>query len=437
MPAVAAPDAHVELGGPGATERRSPFAASPVVGVRGLRTQQRILDAALQVFGEHGYDRAGLEQIAQVAGRSRASIYQYFSSKGDIFRTLSGQVARQLRASVEALEPVTPDAAGVASLRAWVGRYAHIHARYEPVFRAFAAASGSDAALAGGASLTAERNVDAFQSRLATDDLPPRYLRPMVQLLLTTTNHAVDLGALLRDADPDAFAREHVDAATATVLHRALFGLRPDVNAGQVAGPRPRRVPMSALLADAFQRVRRLEAEAELGDRRALAALLAVGDEVVVRSGYRGVRVADIVAAAGLSQGAFYRYFENAGEYARIIAVRALGDSSRSLVELPDLADRTSLRRWLAGYRSTQSAKGTVVNIWLEGVEDHLREDRAAVVDWGRRRMARLLAHRGFGDPDLEAVVLLAAVEAVRTRDDVDLDAATRLVARGFLGRDA
>ena len=109
--------------------RRAPYSDNPTVGTRGLRTQQRILDAALQVFGEHGYERSTLDKIGQVAGCSRVSIYQYFSGKDDVFRHLAGQVARQMRASAEALEPLTADDAGWAALRAWVVRYADIHAR--------------------------------------------------------------------------------------------------------------------------------------------------------------------------------------------------------------------------------------------------------------------------------------------------------------------
>src|SRR3954468_7471217 len=90
-----------------AVVRRAPFADNPAVGARGQRTQQRILDAALRAFGETGYDRTTLDRVAQLAGCSRVAIYQYFAGKDDLFRHLAGQVARQLRASVEAMLPVT------------------------------------------------------------------------------------------------------------------------------------------------------------------------------------------------------------------------------------------------------------------------------------------------------------------------------------------
>ena len=96
-----------------AVVRRAPFSDNPRVGARGLRTQQRILDAALQVFGEEGYHGCSIDRIAKLARCSRVSFYQYFASKEDVFRQLAGQVARQVRASTEALDPLTPDLDGL------------------------------------------------------------------------------------------------------------------------------------------------------------------------------------------------------------------------------------------------------------------------------------------------------------------------------------
>ena len=76
--------------------RRAPFSDNPRVGTRGQRTQQRILDAALQVFGDEGYHRCSVDKIARFSGCSRVSFYQYFASKEDVFRQLGEQVARQL-----------------------------------------------------------------------------------------------------------------------------------------------------------------------------------------------------------------------------------------------------------------------------------------------------------------------------------------------------
>ena len=50
-------------GEPGAPARRAPFGDNPVVGARGLRTQQRVLEAALQSFSELGYDRTAYQDV--------------------------------------------------------------------------------------------------------------------------------------------------------------------------------------------------------------------------------------------------------------------------------------------------------------------------------------------------------------------------------------
>src|SRR5260221_14269637 len=116
--------------------RRAPFSDNPRVGARGQRTQQRILDAALQAFGEDGYHGCSIDRITKLARCSRVSFYQYFASKEDVFEQLAGQVARKESAWTEVLDPLTPAIEGWAAMRAWVARYSEIHTRYEPVFHA-------------------------------------------------------------------------------------------------------------------------------------------------------------------------------------------------------------------------------------------------------------------------------------------------------------
>ena len=102
-----------------AVVRRAPFSDNPRVGARGRQTRQRILDAALRAFGEQGYHGTSIDRITKLARCSRVSFYQYFAGKEDVFRELAGQVARQVSASTEALDSLTPDLEGWAVLRAW------------------------------------------------------------------------------------------------------------------------------------------------------------------------------------------------------------------------------------------------------------------------------------------------------------------------------
>ena len=49
---------------------------SPVVGDRGVRTRQAILDAAMDTFRTEGLHAPGVDDIAEAAGISRATLYQ-------------------------------------------------------------------------------------------------------------------------------------------------------------------------------------------------------------------------------------------------------------------------------------------------------------------------------------------------------------------------
>lgn len=53
---------------------------------------REIIDAALEVFVEHGYAAARLDDIAKKAGISKGSLYRYFNSKAELFKEMVKQV---------------------------------------------------------------------------------------------------------------------------------------------------------------------------------------------------------------------------------------------------------------------------------------------------------------------------------------------------------
>lgn len=432
-------------GQPGSVVRRAPFADNPYVGARGQRTQQRILDAALRVFGELGYHQSGIARITKAAGCSRASFYQYFSSKEDVFRHLAGQVARQLTASAEALDPLTPDADGWASLRAWMGRHGDIYDRYQPVFKVFWAAAESDEVLLAGSARASDRNVAVVRSKLVTATLPPRQLDPVLKLLMECQTRTQDTAESLRLAAPDAYPRERVEDAVTDVVHRALFGRIDDVNVHPPARRRPPVLKLGPVMREALQRDDDVMPDLTAAGRRTLEALLKAGRDVLVTRGYHATRVDDVVTAAGVSHGAFYRYFKSKDHLALVLAGRAMRAVSLAFVEVPDGAasdgrvGRAALRRWLRRYNESQATEAAMIRVWADAaVQDPaLGPDSAAVLDWGRRRMAQFLEPRGFGDPDTEAVVLLSMLSAFGTRERpaTSIEAAAHVVERGLLGR--
>ena len=442
-PTLIAGDDGLPDGEPASVARRAPFSDNPLVGARGLRTQQRILDAALRVFGEEGYHPSGIERITKVAGCSRASFYQYFSGKEDVFRHLAGQVARQLSASIEALGPLTADAAGWAKIRAWIAHYAGIYERYEAVFQAFQAAAESDEAVAGASARVGARNVAGVRSRLVTTTLPPRQLDPLIGLLLECLPRTFADARIVHLIVPAAYPDERLGDALADIVHRTLFGLQADVNVHPPADPSP-VIEFGPVMRDALgsdPTARRLNA----AGRRTLQALLEAGRDVFVARGYHRTRINDVVAAAGVSHGAFYRYFESKDEFAHVLTVRAIQKVRVAFADIPDAtaldgsAGRAALRRWLRRYNTLQAAEAAMIRVWVDASlqDDAIRADSAAALDWGRRRMARFLEARDFGDPDTEAAVMVALLGAFgsRERATVTIDAAAHIVERGFLGR--
>jgi AcrR family transcriptional regulator len=60
-------------------------AAPPPPGGKRERTRARLIDAAAEVIGEKGLDRAALEDIAARAGMTRGAIYGNFRNKEELF----------------------------------------------------------------------------------------------------------------------------------------------------------------------------------------------------------------------------------------------------------------------------------------------------------------------------------------------------------------
>src|SRR5579872_6632795 len=64
-------------------DRRAPTDPGPPQG-----TRERILDIALDLFIDNGFDKTSLRQIAEQLGFSKAALYYHFASKDDILMAL-------------------------------------------------------------------------------------------------------------------------------------------------------------------------------------------------------------------------------------------------------------------------------------------------------------------------------------------------------------
>jgi AcrR family transcriptional regulator len=73
-------------------------------------TRGRILDAALALFSEHGFDGTTLQQIADRLGFTKAALYYHFRSKDDLLDALHAPAVADIEALLDAYEetPITP-----------------------------------------------------------------------------------------------------------------------------------------------------------------------------------------------------------------------------------------------------------------------------------------------------------------------------------------
>jgi AcrR family transcriptional regulator len=354
-------------------------------------------------------------------------------------------VARQLDASTEVLEPLTPGAAGWRALRAWVARYSSIYERYEPVFHAFQAASESDAAVASGSARWGMRSVSRIRSKLVDTALRPREQGAVILQLLECVARTHDVAGILRSAAAGHYAADRVGDALADVMHRAWFGLREQVNVHRPAPRRPPVLRFDPVIRDAFTRGERPRDLGSTG-RQTWELLMDAGRKAFVERGYHRTRVGDVTDAADVSRAAFYRYFENKDELARALTTRAMQTVSRVLAEFPASAvsggeaGRAALRSWLRRYGRTQADQAAMLRVWVDAAlqDAALRANSASAIDWGRRAMVPVLRPRGFGDVETECLVLIALLSAfgARKRTPGEIAAAAHVIEHGLLGLD-
>ncbi|GLQ87798.1 CerR family C-terminal domain-containing protein [Dyella flagellata] len=64
---------------------------------RGDETRQRIIDAAIQLFGEHGFKDASTRDIAAAAGVNAPALQYYFENKEGLYKACAEYITEDLR----------------------------------------------------------------------------------------------------------------------------------------------------------------------------------------------------------------------------------------------------------------------------------------------------------------------------------------------------
>ncbi len=371
------------------------------------------------------------------------SFYQYFSAKDDVYYRLAVQVSQQVHASLEALDPLTPDGPGRESMRAWVGREADIYQHYGPIFNAFGAIAAVTEAVADLGAKTGRDNVAWIRASLVGVALPPRQADAVVALLSGSIARTFHLAEVLGSAAPEAYPIPRIADALADVLHRSFFGYAAGINVHDASGSAV-PPPHLAFSAETRDLLAGGTSHAMSPAQPALEALLAAGREAFTSRGFHGTRVDDVAAAAGLSHGAFYQYFTNKGALAHALIMSAMRPLATAFADLPvpgiDGGFQTAeLRRWLRRYNASHVHEAAIIRVWVDAQSEEapIAADAAPALDWARRRLAAFLRPRGFGDVDAEAVVMVALLDTFgsQRRSSETIDAVAYIIRRGLLGQ--
>ena len=83
-------------------------------------TRRRIIDAAAELFAEHGYEGVGVRKVAQAAGVSQYAVRKLTGGRAELFASVMAEkvtsdAADQIASAVEAPNEVPPLAAIVAA----------------------------------------------------------------------------------------------------------------------------------------------------------------------------------------------------------------------------------------------------------------------------------------------------------------------------------
>lgn len=357
---------------PDRLRRASYGPSSPHVGQRGARTRQAIIDAALDLFATKGFHATLIDDIANAAGTSRATLYQYFESKEQLFVELMHVSGADLLRVARRLGPLGPTAEGFDALRRWIGEWACVQDRYSTMFVQWATIDSPEAPLrpllAGfietGTARLSERIADAPLDGVPADDAAVALLATFVRV--NYYRHTDAARGLSGEVVLDTLAQ---------VVQLALYPATPPaalaVGAARTSSRiRPRPTPVVVPLR--AERGAPWSARFAGRSERALVTvgrLLDAGAAVFANQGYFDSSVDEILKQAGVGRGTFYKYFNDRLDVLSVLAVEC-AEALETMVERfaqPDLtADPAALRAWLADFVAFHRRYAGVFRVWSE-----------------------------------------------------------------------
>jgi len=399
--------------------------SSPEVGIRGATTRNRIAEVSLELFGRLGFFDTSVDAIAKAAGVSRATLYQYFQGKDEIFLELLDECGSALFRVARRIGPLGPDEVGFDNLNWWLGEWSWVFEKYSTMFIQWTAIASSDTKVGPTISGFVRSYNHRIAERLAASGvcgIDPEVAAMTMTALVHRINLYVHTGRAYE------YTAKQVMDTLSVFLQLMLFPETPSavltsLRLHTVTDPARAVAAVAVPPAPDTTGLSITERSAALS-QRAVATVVALADAGAAQfreRGYRRTSVDDIVEAAAVARGTFYKYFRDKQDLLVAVAaeiyeaVKAFADR---IARFDPLTDVPTLRQWLVTYIDFYDRFSGCIDVWVENSTDDpmvsaIGNNGQVLMDVGVATM--LIRHRGpypF-DPIVSAVIVRALVTRV------------------------
>jgi methyltransferase (TIGR00027 family) len=331
----------------------------------------------LKSFTEKGFHATSVDDIATHAQISRATLYQYFASKDEIFVELMHDCGASLLRVTRTLGDLGPTAAGFGHLVAWVGESSAVFDRYPDMYIEWANVNSPEAPLRPKLALF----VDAFAERFNQALVTAGYSHADASVASVLTLSVWTRFNYIRHVYRPGLTDNEMSDTMATALQLYLF---PDTPAAVLAGgldvmhdkqaerpDMPHIGPLATLPPrDSVAKFSPLDG---LRPQAAgtVRTLLDAAARVFAAQGFNAANVDQIVTEAGVARGTFYRYFTTKNELIAALASEASARMCPLFAEFETFAtdrDEGRLHSWLTRFLFVQRQYAGVMRAWTEGL---------------------------------------------------------------------
>lgn len=357
------------------TRRASYGPSSPDVGSRGANTRTKIVDVSLELFGRVGFFNTSVDAIAKEADISRATLYQYFPGKDEIFLELLDVCGRALFRVARRIGPLGPTKVGFDNLNWWLGEWSWVFDRYSTMFVQWTSVAMADTSV--------RPQIDTFMSgytRMVTARLEQSELQGMeprvASMAMIAIVHRINL-FLATDRTYGRDTQAVVDSLS-VYLQLLLFPETPSSVLNSIPLETPPEDPVievpplpSTAGLSAADRTANLSKRAV----NTVRTLVDAGATQFQLKGYHRTSVDDIVEQAGLARGTFYKYFSEKQDLLVAISIegteQAIDHAARlSRIDLTD-PDTTELRAWISSFTAFMTRYSGSIGAWTEKTTDN------------------------------------------------------------------